>query len=217
MFYLVYKITNTINGKFYIGCHKTKDMNDGYFGSGKILKLAVEKYGIENFAKEIIYEAFSSEEMFQKEKELVQIGKNSYNLKLGGQGGFDFINENMSKEERSRISKIGNDALKNKLKNDIEFSNQFKEKMRKITKQRHIDGVIGNWQDNYSWLGKNHKKETKEKMSKTHKERKNHIGEKNSQYGKMWITNGQISSKIYKTDTIPEGWYKGRVNGTKPY
>ena len=124
MFYLVYKITNTINGKFYIGCHKTYNLNDGYFGSGKILKLAVTKYGIENFVKEIIYEASTSEEMFQKEKELVQIGKHSYNLKLGGQGGFDFINENMSKEERSRISKIGSNALKNKLKNDIEFLNK---------------------------------------------------------------------------------------------
>jgi len=215
MFYLVYKITNTINGKFYIGCHKTYNLNDGYFGSGKILKLAVTKYGIENFVKEIIYEASTSEEMFQKEKELVQIGKHSYNLKLGGQGGFDFINENMSKEERSRISKIGSNALKNKLKNDIEFSNQFKEKMREITKQRHINGTIGNWQDNYSWLGKNHKEETKQKMSLSHQGK--HDGEKNSQYGKMWITNGQISSKINKTDSIPDGWYKGRVNGTKPY
>lgn len=215
MYYLVYKITNTINEKFYIGCHKTEDMNDGYFGSGKILKLAIKKHGIENFVKEIIFEANSSEEMFEKEKELVEIGKHSYNLKKGGQGGFDFINENMTSEERTRISKIGANALKNKLKTNLEFSSRYKAKMREVTKQRHIDGTIGNWQDNYSWLGKNHKEETKQKMSLSHKGK--HEGEKNSQYGKMWITNGQISSKISKTEIIPEGWHKGRVNGTKPY
>ena len=115
MFYLVYKITNTINGKFYIGCHKTYNLNDGYFGSGKILKLAVTKYGIENFVKEIIYEASTSEEMFQKEKELVQIGKHSYNLKLGGQGGFDFINENMSKEEKLKLLKEEKGAIEKEI------------------------------------------------------------------------------------------------------
>lgn len=39
MFYLVYKITNTLNGKTYIGCHKTKDKNDGYMGFQKSVVL----------------------------------------------------------------------------------------------------------------------------------------------------------------------------------
>ena len=94
MFYLVYKITNTVNDKFYIGCHKTKNKDDGYMGSGKLIKRAIEKYGIENFKKDIIAECSTADEMFTKERELVVLCENSYNLKHGGAGGFDFINDN---------------------------------------------------------------------------------------------------------------------------
>ena len=93
MFYLVYKITNMVNDKFYIGCHKTKVKDDGYMGSGKLIKKAIEKYGIQNFKKELLAECSTAEEMFAKEKEFVVLSEMSYNLKHGGEGGFDFIND----------------------------------------------------------------------------------------------------------------------------
>ena len=61
-----------------------------------------------------------------------------------------------------------------------------------------------------SFLGKSHSAETKKKMSSTNKERGNHIGEKNSQFGSMWISNGLEAKKIKNTDSIPEGWHRGR-------
>ena len=51
-FYYVYKITNMLNHKIYIGCHSTFDIDDGYMGSGKYINYAINKYGLEYFKKE---------------------------------------------------------------------------------------------------------------------------------------------------------------------
>ena len=69
--YLIYKITNLINNKIYIGQHVTTNVNDDYMGSGDHIKNAIKKYGIENFKKEIIAECSSFDEMNDLERELV--------------------------------------------------------------------------------------------------------------------------------------------------
>ena len=94
MLYLIYKITNKLNGKYYIGCHKTEDEADGYMGSGKLISKAIGKHGLDNFTKEIIERCGSETEMFQREAELVIIDREkTYNLQSGGRGGWGYINE----------------------------------------------------------------------------------------------------------------------------
>lgn len=63
-------------------------------GSGKLILLAIKKYGIDNFTKEILYVFNTEDEMNSKEKELVVISEQSYNLCEGGTGGFGYINKN---------------------------------------------------------------------------------------------------------------------------
>jgi hypothetical protein len=88
MNYIVYKIINKINDKIYIGCHKTENINDDYMGSGKLIKKAIEKYGLENFNKLVLYNFDNKSDMLKKEAELVNrefIKRNDvYNLIEGG-------------------------------------------------------------------------------------------------------------------------------------
>ncbi len=139
MYYTIYKITNKINNREYIGCHKTKNLDDGYMGSGKYIKRSISIHGVENFFKEILYIFDNSEEMLLKEKELVNreyLNNNlTYNIKLGGNGGFDYINDNgiggfggynHSQESKEKI-KIGSTGRKltEKTKRLISESNKI--------------------------------------------------------------------------------------------
>jgi hypothetical protein len=94
--FTVYKTTNNVNGRYYIGVHKTSNPYDDYLGSGKYIKRAIEKYGIENFEKEIMAIFENSEEAYLLEKKLVTVDLietgHVYNLTEGGGGGFEFIN-----------------------------------------------------------------------------------------------------------------------------
>ena len=91
--YCIYRITNLINGKTYIGQHKYKDTPyDSYMGSGVALHRAFKKYGIENFTKDIIVANIEDKETIDRleikyiEFERSSNGNGCYNLANGGDG-----------------------------------------------------------------------------------------------------------------------------------
>ena len=209
MFYIIYKTTNIVNNKYYIGKHQTKILDDGYLGSGKLLKRAIKKHGIENFHKEILHVCKSEKHMNTLEKILVVPDDElNYNLCAGGKGGFGYINKlGLNKEaQRSEVaSRKRRESIVSLHKNPV-YHNRATFKIRNNSrlgsqkaKEKYPLGV---------WYGRNHSEETKHKMRKT----KNN-GSKNSQYGTCWITNSKENKKIKKEDLdiwIELGYTQGR-------
>ncbi len=84
----VYIWRNNINLKWYLGSHKGHQ-DDGYIGSGKVFKIALKKYGIENFTRHIVYEG---EDFRLVEEEMLMLldaadDMRCYNLKNHARGG----------------------------------------------------------------------------------------------------------------------------------
>lgn len=87
--YCVYKVTNKVNDKIYIGFHTVKDtLDDGYMGSGKLIKRALKYHGVENFEKEILKVFYYEKDAEAYEAELVDLDfilrSDTYNVSLGG-------------------------------------------------------------------------------------------------------------------------------------
>lgn len=191
MHYIIYKTLNKANGRYYIGSHKTEKLDDGYLGSGKRLKAAIEKYGEENFEREVLYVFNNPDEMYAKEVELVteEEVKNPdcYNLKEGGFGGWDYIANHPKRKEW--LKRAGEKRGKELAKlNSV------------LNKERNKKGI--------QFGGKKHKEESKQKIRSSCSRAQS--GSKNSQFGTIWITNGTESKKIRKDQEIPEGYRQGR-------
>ena len=206
-FHYIYKITNRLNGKFYIGMHSTDSLGDGYFGSGKYLWNSIKKHGKENHEMEIIEHYFSREDLAAREKELVnkELLKNEMcmNIRLGGDGGggWDHIKNDEKMTEIRRQNII---IAREKLVSDEEKFNGWRKHRSKSMKRNHESGKM-----RYdTFVGRTHSEETKEKMRKP-----KNLGESNSQFGTCWICNGDEAKKIKKEELqswIEQGWSKGR-------
>lgn len=204
MYYTIYKITNTINDKYYIGKHQTKNLEDGYMGSGRLIKAAIKKYGVENFIKEILHVFDNEQEMNQKEKELVVLSEMSYNLCEGGKGGFGYINKNHLNNANKNM-----DAIKTKFSNKrrgVKLPKQSEYLKEQYRLGLRTNKLLPTW-------GVIPSDETRRKIGNANSIHQTGTG--NSQYGTIWITNGILNKKVSRDHLIPEGWHRGRVNLTK--
>lgn len=92
-YHIIYKTTNLVNQKIYIGAHSTDDIDDGYMGSGYNLNEAIKKYGKNNFERTILHVLPDPVKMFEREKEIVNkeflSRPDVYNIVEGGNGGIN--------------------------------------------------------------------------------------------------------------------------------
>ena len=175
---IIYKTTNIINGKIYVG--KDCSKHPGYMGSGIALHRAIKKYGANNFIKEILEECDLSNVC---EREIYWIDKlNStdinigYNLTIGGDGAspgrLNVMYGKHHSEETKR--KISNRAYP-KGKDHYNFGKPMPEEQKKLISKNHYD-ISGKNHPNY---GKHLSKETIEKI------RKSNTGKKMSEEAKI--------------------------------
>lgn len=200
LYHYIYRTTNILNGKFYIGMHSTDNLDDGYIGSGKRLWYSINKYGKENHVCEILEFLSDRKALADREAELVngELLQESLcmNLKLGGEGGGRFI----SQEHQHKCSAAGGK------KTWMKFIHKMwtPESKRKAVETRKQNGVSF---ASYGMLDKLHSDDTKHKMSNSQ------LGENNSQFGTCWIHNEESNMKIKKEmldHYINNGWIKGR-------
>lgn len=147
MYFTIYETTNLVNGKKYRGAHVCENLNDSYIGSGNLLKKAISKYGFTNFEKKILLECDSLQHMFEQEALYVNSSwvndSSTYNLKIGGEGGWDYINK-----EKLRWNE------EKKILHSIEM------------KKKRTSGEWGPKNPTYGFKGKQHSVESKSKISK---------------------------------------------------
>lgn len=185
MFYYLYQIKNNLDSKIYVGVHQTKKLDDGYMGSGKVIRSAIHKHGVENFTKVILETFENAEAMYAKEAEIVDLEflkrPDVYNICCGGSGGWDYLNNdsNLQRDKGSR----GNIKMKFLRSTNPEW---VKKKWLSQSIALKLAYKTGNkislgWSE--SAIKKAWSDEAREKRNQTFKEIKCQQGENNSQWG----------------------------------
>ena len=176
-----YKITNLINGHYYYGVHSTNALDDGYMGSGLRMHKAYEKYGLENFKKEILKFFDTEKDMYEYEKTIVNEelvkDRNCYNIQQGGK----------------TFNTSGLFCAKNK---------DGKCFLMSIDDEAYINGEISG-----NWKGLHH---TKESRAKTRKSMAKPNSKNNRVWvSKNGITKYLLKSKLDLF--LKDGWELGRI------
>lgn len=247
-FHYLYKISR-FDGRYYIGIHSTDNLDDGYFGSGKLITASIKKHGKDLHSKEII-------QFFESRKELVQsevtmVNENllndpfCMNIKLGGSGnsprghwksepmweaiGLKIKNHWQDPEYKEKITAQykeywadpENRKKQSELKNKQYESQEVRDRVGAGSRKAWLDQNLRKAQSEMmknNWLkpGKREAyKISREKVNTPEfreKQRIAKIGERNPNFGTMWIHNPQlrVSKKALKGSDLEEGWILGR-------
>lgn len=197
----IYKVTNCINKKVYIGM-KHGNFDPNYYGSGKIINQAIKKYGIGNFILHVIDYSENKRTLSRKEKYWIKsyrmfLGTSRvYNIHKGGVGG-----DTRAGKTKEELYLINQKAQNTKNKNGKRIRTQKEILRRRVISrkraQEHPHTIPNN-------RGRRHSGKALENIN-----RANHMR------GKKWITNGIKDITIYDDSQIPDGWWFGK--SIKPF
>tara|TARA_R110000824_G_scaffold159803_4_gene334289 strand:+ start:2047 stop:2835 length:789 start_codon:yes stop_codon:yes gene_type:complete len=212
--FTVYKTTNMVNGRFYVGAHRTENPHDNYLGSGSALTGAIKKYGRTSFVKAVLFDFDNPGEMGAKEAEIVDVdfvdNPMTYNLVPGGHQGNSYYRalEKVSSEDLSAWCTKGNEVQRQMAVADPTFRDPQRKAGSRVFKKLHSEGRLRH----DTFTGRKHSEESKAKMRES--SRITSLGKRNSQYGTVWVCReGSRSRKVKKDELclfIKEGWHRGR-------
>lgn len=216
MYHYVYAVTNLLDRKVYVGKHSTDDLDDDYMGSGKLLFRAIAKYDLENFRKDILGFFDSEIDALDVERRLVTeefVSRNdTYNLIPGGKGGWHHTNIENDRN-RSNKQKAAQITWK-KIRSNTDMLRRRHETSSNALRKNNELGLCGSagGLNSSGFTGMQHTSFSKEKMSKAASER---TGERNSQFGTVWIHHEDFDSpRKVKLDDFcdwsEQGWKRGR-------
>jgi len=183
-YHLIYKTTNIINNKSYVGQHRTTVLDDGYLGSGILIRNAFKKYGKENFRKDIIYISFNGQDLCEKEAHFIELFNTHVSV-----GGYNLMKGDKSSIYHDDSSKLKISLAMTGSKNPF-FGKKHKNETRERMKGRKLGTSkwrrLNQFNESNPFYGKKHTEEYKQRQ------RELNSGENNSQ------------SKIYEM-TSPNG------------
>ena len=162
----VYKTTNLLTGKIYIGKHKSPTYDKNYYGSGRFILEDIKRLGIENFSNEILVEVNTIEDLNQQEQLLIAVhawkGYDMYNIAMGGDGGDTYSNR--PEKEKEQFVDLMTDINRKRC-----GSKEFKEKTSKRMHEKYLDPNERQKQaDNMNayWNDKNKREEQRIRFNK---------------------------------------------------
>lgn len=231
MYGYVYKTTNLINGKCYIGQHQASKFEfNRYIGSGTYLKKAIKKYGKENFRCELLETCDSQNELDDCEEKWISFynaveSKSFYNIDAGGNG------VKKTKEHKQHLCEAWTDERRNHASENFSGDRnpskrpEVRKKMsennsshrpeirRKISasKKGKLLPHTEEWNKNIGKALKgrqlmNFTDDVRRKISESKKGENNPMHGKSAVKGSKWYNNGIKNIRAYE---CPEGFVEG--------
>lgn len=196
MYGYIYKITNLLNNKIYIGKHKYSEykLDENYITSGTIINQSIEKNGIDNFKIELVDSANTLEELNEKEKYCIKYYNSKfpigYNLTDGGDGhvGDSSWNKGLTGETDERVK---NNSLKSQNTKIKKYGNKYGKQNVHLTEE--------------------HKRKIREANKNQKPTEYSKLVSSLRNKGTHYYNNGIVERKFKDGEIIPIGFVKGRL------